>query len=114
VGERLNLSIADKVARNAGSSWTQAGHLEGRVRKIRRQVRATPSSTALALWLGSAQGLAGEDLLRSAWARVLDSSPSELLDLTLRAKQLGLVRARVGGGVTEIDVRDLDPSRGRS
>lgn len=114
VGERLNLSIADKVARNAGSSWTQAGHLEGRVRKIRRHVRATPASTAFALWLGSAQGLGGEDLLRSAWARVLDSSPSELLDLTLRAKQLGLVRARVGGGVMEIDARDLDPSTGRS
>jgi hypothetical protein len=37
---------------------------------------------------------------------------SELLDLVLRAKQLGLVRARIGGGVTEIDPRGLDPLAG--
>ena len=113
VGDRLNPSILDKVARNAGSSWTQSGHLEGRVRKIRVRVRATPGAAAFALWLGTLQGLSGENLLRTFWARVLDATPGDLLDLTLRAKQLGLVQARVGGGVTEIDVRGLDPAEGR-
>jgi hypothetical protein len=107
--DRLNLAIADKVARNAASSWAQSGHLEGRVRKIRRAVRATPGSVVFALWLGSLQELAGENLLASAWVQMLDAGPSELLDLVLRAKQLGLVRARIGGGVTEIDPRGLDP-----
>ena len=100
----------DKVARNAASSWTQSGHLEGRVRKIRRRVRPTAGSTAFAMWLGSLQGLAGEGLLQSGWARTLDVSPSELLDQVLRAKQLGLLRARVGGGVIEIQSQGLlDP-----
>jgi hypothetical protein len=111
---RLKESIRDKVARNAGSSWTQSGHLEGRVRKIRRAVQPTPGSIALALWLGGQQGLAGEDLLTSAWAQVLDSPPSRLLDVTLRAKQMGLVNARVGGGVVEIDTTGLDPAEGGS
>jgi hypothetical protein len=107
---RLKESVRDKVARNSGSSWTQSGHLKGRVRKIRQPVEPTPAAGAFVLWLGTVQGLAGESLLDSAWARVLDSSPSRLLDLTLRAKQLGLLHARVGGGVVEIDARGLDPA----
>ncbi len=107
-GDRLNESTLDKVARNAGSSWTQSGHLDGRARKIRRTIRSTPGAIAMANWLGALQGLAGEDLLRSQWARVFDQSPMELLDLILRAKQLGVINANAGGGVIEIDVRLLD------
>ena len=107
VGMRLNESILDKVARNAGSSWSQSGHLEGRVRKIRQEVRPTPGSMAFAVWFGSLHGLAGEDLLRTPWTRMLDQSPVELLDLTLRAKQLGLLNASSGGGVVQIDVTPL-------
>ena len=111
-GNRFNEAILDKVARNAGSSWSQSGHLQGRVRKIRQEVRPTPGPVAFALWLGSVNGFAGEDLLRTWWARVLDQSPVELLDLALRAKQLGLIKASAGGGVVEIDVSPLNSMRG--
>ena len=112
VGRRLNESILDKVARNAGSSWSQSGHLDGRVRKIRREVRPTPGSVAFAVWFGSLHGLAGEDLLRTPWVRMLDQLPVELLDLALRAKQLGLLNASSGGGVVEIDVTPLETLQG--
>jgi hypothetical protein len=111
VGERMNDSILDKVARNAGSSWTQSGHLEGRVRKKRCRVNPTPGPIAFAIWLGSLEGKAGEDLLATLWAAVLDRSPHLLLDLALSAKRLGLLQIRVGGGVTEIDVSGLDPGQ---
>jgi hypothetical protein len=111
-GHRLNESTLDKVARNASSSWAQSGHLQGRVRKIRQLVRPTPSAVVFALWLGSFDGLAGEDLFRSSWARVLDASPQELLDLALRGKQLGLINASAGGGVVEIDVTPLNSTEG--
>ena len=110
-GDRLSDSTLDKVARNAGSSWSQSGHLEGRVRKIRREVRPTPGSVAFAVWLGSLQGISGEGLLRTPWARVLDRSPVGLLDLALRAKQLGLLNARVGGGVVELDSTPLESTQ---
>lgn len=109
VGDRLNDSSIDKVARNASSTWAQSGHLEGRVRKIRRRVDPTAGPVAFALWLGSLEGRAGEALLDSAWTGVLDRSPGALVEITLRAKQLGLVEARVGGGIVEIDARKLDP-----
>ena len=111
-GNRLNDSTLDKVARNASSSWAQSGHLAGRVRKIRQLVRPTPGPVVYALWLGSLYDFAGEDLLQTPWARVLDQSPSELLDLALRAKQLGLINANAGGGVIEIDVSPLNSTEG--
>jgi len=107
VGPRLNDSILDKVARNAGSSWSQSGHLEGRVRKIRQRVLPTAGATAYALWLGSLEDLAGEQLLSSRWARILDATGSSLVDHVLQAKQLGLIDARIGGGVVEIDAGRL-------
>jgi hypothetical protein len=110
VGARLNDSVLDKVARNAASSWSQSGHLAGRMRKIRRRVTPTPGATAYALWLGSLEGLAGESLLSSRWASVLDVTGRELLPVVLQAKQLGLLNARAGGGVIEIDVSRLDES----
>jgi hypothetical protein len=109
VGERLNDAVLDKVARNAASSWAQAGHLAGRVRKIRRRVSPTPGSLAFALWLGSVEGLAGEPLLETRWTRVLDRTGRELLPLALEARQLGLIHARAGAGVVEIDASRLDP-----
>jgi len=110
---RLNESILDKVARNAGSSWTQSGHLEGRVRKIRQRVEPSFGPVAFALWLGTIQGLAGEELLKTPWAQVLDVSPARLLDLALRAKQLNLIHVVTGGSVVEIDAVMLDPAMER-
>jgi len=107
-GDRLNASVTDKVARNASSTWTQSGHLEGRVRKIRQTVNPTACVTAYALWLGSLEGKAGEELLTSTWAIPLDRIPDALVPHVLQAKQLGLVRASIGGGVTEIDPTELD------
>lgn len=110
VGPRLNDAVLDKVARNAASSWSQSGHLLGRMRKIRQRVQATPGATAYALWLGTLEGLGGEALLSGRWTAVLDRSGQELLPLVLQAKQLGMVHARVGGGVIEIDASRLDPA----
>ncbi len=107
VGPRLHDSILDKVARNAGSSWSQSGHLQGRVRKIRQRVQPTAGATAYALWLGSLEDLAGEQLLSSRWARILDTTGHGLIDHVLQAKQLGLIDARIGGGVIEIEAGRL-------
>ena len=107
VGPRLNDSILDKVARNAGSSWSQSGHLEGRVRKIRQRVQPTAGATAYALWLGSLEDLAGEQLLSCRWARILDRTGPGLVDHVLQSKQLGLIDARIGGGVIEIEAGRL-------
>ena len=112
VGQRLNDAVVDKVARNSASSWAQAGHLVGRVRKTRRLVAPTPGTLAMAFWMGTVEGLAGRSLLDCRWTQVLDSNGMALMPVALRAKQLGLIHARTGGDVVEIDARWLDPAMG--
>ena len=114
VGGRLNEAVLDKVARNVASSWSQSGHLQGRMRKLRIRVRPTSGSLAMALWMGTLEGLAGQSLLDCRWARVLDRAGPELLPVALQAKQRGLIHARAGGGVVEIDASRLDAAGARS
>ena len=109
VGSRMNEAVLDKVARNSASSWAQSGHLEGRVRKLRRRVVPTPGAAAMALWLGEMEGRAGWSLLESDWVAVLDVSGQALVPLALEAKRFGLIRARASGNVIEISTRLLDP-----
>jgi len=113
VGGRLNDAVLDKVARNVASSWSQSGHLRGRMRKLRTRVRPTPGSLAMALWMGTLDGLAGRALLDCRWARVLDAAGPELLPVALQAKQRGLIHARAGGGVVEIDASRLAAASAR-
>lgn len=107
---RFNDSILDKIARNVGSSWTQSGHLEGRVRKIRKHVEPTHGAVAFSLWLGSLFSFSGEALFSTPWTDVFDCDSPRLLELTLKAKQQRLVDAIVGGGVIEINPMALDPA----
>ena len=114
VDDRLNDAVLDKVARNAASSWVQAGFLQGRVRKVRCRVEPTPGTVAFALWLARLEGYPVARLLASPWAQVAgDGGASELLPLALRANQLGWIRARAAAGVISIDPTILDPAAPR-
>ncbi len=112
-GDRFKETVLDKIARNAASSWSQSGHLHGRMRKLRRRVEPTPGALAFAVWLGTQEGIGGPALFESPWARVLDSTPAGLAEVARRARRLGLVELRVGGGVLEVSADALDPWRRR-
>ena len=103
VGDRLNDAIIDKVVRNAASTWAQSGHLEGRVRKTRTPVSATPRSVAYALLMGYLLGCRGGRLFRTLWTAVLDSNEEQLIFLAMDAKRLGALNLKHGGGVIEVD-----------
>ena len=110
--DRLSAKVLDAVARNTASSWTQSGHLKGRVKKLRQPLTPHPVSLALAVWLGYASGKRGKALLTTPWATALDSSGSGLLELAQQAKRLGLVKLSHGAGVVSIDPSGLDPMHG--
>jgi len=110
VGERLSDSILDKVVRNAASSWTQSGHLQGRTFKRRQRVQATPGAVAYALYIAHAVGFRGMELFSSGWLGLLDCSPSQGQDLALEAKRMQLLDLRVAGNVVDIGFRSLDPT----
>ena len=111
-GERFRAAILDKVARNAASSWTQAGHLAGRMRKRRVLVEPRPGAVAFALWLGSANGCSGADLLTAPWVQIFDCGQDTLVGAVLKAKQLRLLDARIAGNIVEINAVGVDPGMG--
>lgn len=107
LGARLNPSVRHKVARNIGSSWTQSGHLTGRTAKRRTKTSASPSAACLALLIGYTTGLRGRALFTSEWARLLDVSYSELIQLVQAANRAGLLNFRQIGDVVEIQFPTL-------
>ncbi len=109
VRDRLNDSILDKVVRNAASSWTQAGHLEGRTFKVRRLVTPSPGALAFALYLAHRVGFRGTALFTSGWVQVLDLDFRRARDLANDAKRLGLLDIRELSNVLEIGFEPLDP-----
>jgi hypothetical protein len=103
--DRFSKKMIRSLAQNCASSWTQSGHLQGSIKKIRRRVSATPSTVALAALLATVSGFGGPAILNSGWMKVLDLSPDQSLDQLRRAEAIGLARVRSAGDVIEISVR---------
>jgi hypothetical protein len=105
-----------KIGRNTFSSWEQTGHLEpgARAEKIRRRPVCTASTTAYALMLGQLEGVRGEALFDTVWARVLDQPRSHLFELAAISSQRSLIDFRRSGGITEVGFTQLlRPIEGR-
>ena len=108
-GTRFSSTVLAKVAGNAASSWSHAGHLVGRRRRVRRIVAPSPAAITMALWMGAAEGLAGHGLIDSRWAAVLDLPGGALLPHAVEARRLGLIRLSTAGNVIDVSTRTLDP-----
>ena len=105
--DRLNDSTLDKVVRNAASSWTQSGHLEGRTFKKRAFVRPTKGSVALAILLGYLQGIRGPNILQTIWCNILDASSYDLARAASTASMAGLMQFKHAGTVLEAGFPEL-------
>jgi hypothetical protein len=107
VGDRFNDNTLDKIVRNTASTWTQSGHLAGRVRKSRQLVNATPLTVAYALLLGHMLGRSGNRAFQTLWTLVLDSSWTELFEKATDASRLGVIKLKQSGDVTQLDFPGL-------
>jgi hypothetical protein len=108
VGDRLNAATLDKVARNAGSSWTQSGHLEGRTFKRRRRVHATSGAVTYALYLSYHAGFRGDELFGTPWIELLDCTPARARELAVEAKRSGMLDIRFAGDVVSVSFDRLE------
>lgn len=102
---RLGPKMAASLSRNAASSWTQAGFLQGAVRKVRTRAMPTPTVAAFAALIARYCGFGGPSLLDCRWLDVLDCPIEGRLSLLRHAEGLGLARIRSAGDVLEIDVQ---------
>jgi len=106
-GSRFNEATIDKIVRNTASSWTQSGHLEGRTFKIRRTVCPTPAVVTFALLMGYILGARGDVLFETLWAKVLDVSKDELIQIATDAKRFGYLDIKASGGIVDVSFQRL-------
>ncbi len=99
---RFSKATLKSTAQNLNSSWTQSGHLSGRVRKVRAHAVATPGAASLALLLGYVSGLRGESLFKSDYTRMLDCSFERTLELAEDASRRGWISLKRVGQVIEV------------
>jgi hypothetical protein len=95
-------SDANKIARNAASSWTQSGHLVGRNKKIRARVKPSPAAATLALFLATCCGFHGAAVFTSPWCILLDLSGDKARSTAQEAHRLGYLNLRCIGDVVEL------------
>lgn len=116
---RFNEDTLQKIGRNAASSWTQSGHLRGRVHKIRVKPVVTAESMAYALLLGYLAGARGVLLFDTHWVRLLDLTTTEVDAFAFEASRRGLIDYRRLGTVVDISFsgllspQDLEAIRGQ-
>lgn len=89
------------MARNIRSTWTQTGHLSGRVKKIRAQAEATPGTVAYALLLGYIMGRRGTELFETEYVKILDCTRERAIELAEQAGIRGWIVFKRIGNVME-------------
>lgn len=104
---RFQATTKQSTAQNLASSWTQAGYLQGKVRKIRTRPRITPVVLTYAVTLGHLCGLRGKMLLQSRWVHLLDRKQAELNDLAFEASSQGWINYKAAGDVVEITLPEF-------
>jgi len=94
------------MSQNCASTWTQTGHLTGKVAKTRARSTPTPHVAAFAALLAEWSGFGGPALVESPWMNVTDLDHTGRIALLREAESYGLLRLRTGGGMVEIAVED--------
>ena len=92
----------DKIGRNAASSWTQSGHLAGRAKKTRQQIKPTVVAVTMALFLGDIAGYHGAAIFSNPWCTLLDLNTNRARVMGQEAHRAGLLNLRAVGEVVEV------------
>lgn len=88
---RFSDTMIKSLVRNLLSTWTQSGHLAGRVRKVRSRAVPTPGSVSYALLLGYLMGVRGKALFETEYAKLLDCSFERAAELAENASRRGWI-----------------------
>ena len=110
--DQFNPTTLANIGRHAASSWQQAGHLQGRLHKVRSQAASQPAAVAYALMLGYVCGERGDALFDTRWSRLLDAPAYTLHEQALAAAKRGWLEYRRAGGMTDVSFQHLLRGKG--
>jgi hypothetical protein len=99
---RFSKATLQSTVRNVAATWTHAGHLAGRSRKVRTTAFATPGTVSFALLMGYISGARGETLFETEYAKLLDCSPDRAIELAESASRRGWIVVKRIGSVIEV------------
>lgn len=99
---RFSRATLKSVAQNLNSTWTKAGHVRGRVKKIRSQAQPTAGSVSYALLLGYLKGIRGPALFETEYAKLLDCRPDRAIEFAQDASRKGWIVLKRVGQVIEV------------
>ena len=99
---RFSKATLTSTAQNVGSTWTQSGHIHGRVKKIRVRPKVTPGVAAFALFLGYLSGARGLVLFETEYVKILDCSVEQVMDQAQDASRRGWIVFKRIGDVVEV------------
>ncbi len=105
--DRFSPASLKSFAQNINSSWTQAGFLKGKGRKIRQTPTILPVNVAYALFQGYLCGLSGERLFNSSWIKLLNTPLERLEEMASAASYRGLIDYKKSGGVVDVRCNDF-------
>ncbi|WP_205230206.1 hypothetical protein [Azospira oryzae] len=100
--DRFSPASLKSFAQNVAGTWTAAGILHGRLRKIRSAAPSHPESVTMLLFLSYLEGRTGQRLFSSDWMNLLGGSLDELEALANSASHRGLLVFMNAGGVKEV------------
>ncbi|MDP2647479.1 MAG: hypothetical protein Q8P24_21325 [Desulfobacterales bacterium] len=99
---RFSPATLKSTAQNINSSWTQSGHLRGRVKKVRTEAKATPGAVSFALLLGYLSGVRGESLYQTEYVKLLDCTMEESIELSVEGSRKGWIVLKRLGSIIEV------------
>ena len=99
---RFSKATLKSTAQNISSTWTQSGHLSGRVRKVRSRANPTVASVSYALLLGYLTGMRGQALFHTEYTKLLDCSFNKTIELAEESSRKGWIVFKRLGDVIEV------------
>jgi len=100
--DRFSPATLKSIAQNVNGTWTKAGYLKGRTKKLRTVPVVRPVNVVFALFLGYLQGATGNRLFSTEWMKVLGCHHDRLLELARFASHAGLITFKHSSEVVEI------------
>ena len=100
--DRFSPASLKSFAQNINGTWTQAGFLQGKNKKVRSQPKVSPTNVAFALFLTYLEGASGERLLTGPHCKLFGLNEHHINELAIAAGHRGLIDFKQSGGVTEI------------
>lgn len=105
---RYTQGVIHHIGQNTGSSWNQAGYLQGKQRKYRTRANPTEIATVYALYLGHLEGFVGPALFDTIWIRLLEADERWVRDAAESAGRAGWIDLASAGGMLDLGFKHLD------